>query len=174
MKALLLILVAVAVEQPADLQEATVVATYLQHRQDAACVAFPTAPCCEVGLWQIALLGASMAATGARHGIDPLILAAIAWHESKLLSDAIGPNGRDAGLLQISPRWVDASLEALLDPAINLEVGARVLMWWQSRPKYRADWLAHYAGGVVLEFRHSAFQGWVLGQVNWWRKEVSQ
>ena len=167
---LVLLLLAFFVTDPAQLEQASLVGSYLDHMQDTACEKYPTAPCCGVSKLDIARYSAAIVASAIRHGVDPLVIAAIIWHESKLLADAVGPNGRDAGLMQISPKWVPESKEELLDPIVNIEVGARVLAWWASRPKYQADYVAHYGAGIYLGFRHLTFQAWVHKQAANWRK----
>jgi hypothetical protein len=144
--------------------DASSVASYLLSKQATACTSFPSAPCCSVPPWDVLQYSWWMAEAGNEHGIEPLVIAAIAWHESKLISDAIGPSGHDSGLLQIVHHYVPESHEELLDPETNIQAGARVLAWWQSRPAYAEHYLAHYAGGVSPEARHYVFEAWVIAE----------
>jgi hypothetical protein len=154
-----------------SLSDASEVATYLLGKQARACTTHPSAPCCSVPPWTVAEYAWYMAQSGQAHEVDPLVIAAIAWHESKLIADAVGPSGHDVGLLQLVHGYVPESEEELFDPAVNIEAGARVLAWWESRPRYAAHYLAHYAGGVSPEARHYSFETWVLRQVAKHRKQ---
>jgi len=101
--------------------------------------------------------------------VDPLIVAAIIWHESKILAHAVGPNGRDSGLMQVCDKYTPYTSQELLDPETNIKVGIGSLGFWKTRPKFKKDWLAHYADGVYLGVRGLGFQMWVHKQVNQWR-----
>jgi hypothetical protein len=144
--------------------DASEVASYLLGKQSVACTSYPSAPCCSVPPWDVLQYSWWMAQAGQEWDVDPMVPAAIAWHESKLISDAIGPSGHDSGLLQIVHHYVPESHEELLDPETNIMVGARVLAWWKSRPAYAEHYLAHYAGGVSPEARHYVFEAWVIAE----------
>lgn len=73
---------------------------------------------------------------GARYGINPYLLAAIAKTESNFNAKAIRQNtngSRDIGVMQINSLWLPelakhGILEAhLFDPCVNIEVGAWIL-----------------------------------------------
>ena len=61
-------------------------------------------------------------------GIEPEIVFAMIWRESRYKADAIGDSGRASGLMQIHERWHSARMERLgatdlLDPIQNVTVG---------------------------------------------------
>lgn len=103
-----------------------------------------------VGL--ISLLGAGNApaaeapctweGAAARYGVNPQILYAIAHHESRLNPGAVHKNNdgtQDIGLMQINSRWLPhldkfgITTRHLLDPCVNLQVGAYILALSMSR-----------------------------------------
>lgn len=104
--------------------------------------------------------------------VDPMVIAAIIWHESKLDEEAVGLNGRDSGLMQVCDKYVPETKVELLDPETNIKAGVGALGFWKVRPKFKKDWIAHYADGIYLGIRGLEFQAWVHKQVNTWR--VSQ
>jgi soluble lytic murein transglycosylase-like protein len=67
-----------------------------------------------------------------RHGVDPRVLNAIIWHESRFHAAARGPGGA-AGLMQLMPTTSKGLAKRLgranrpLDPAFNVEAGALLL-----------------------------------------------
>ena len=61
-------------------------------------------------------------------GIEPEIVFAMIWRESRYKAEAMGDNGKAYGLMQIHPRWHSARMERigvtdLLDPIQNVTVG---------------------------------------------------
>ena len=88
---------------------------------------------------------AAIAGAAARHGVDPLLIKAVVWQESRFQPDKLGAHG-ERGLMQVTEPaaqdWVDALgvetfvPEDLLDPKTNVEVGA-----W-----YLAQALNHWSG----------------------------
>ena len=85
---------------------------------------------------------------GERNGVDPALLKAVIWQESKFDSSTIGSKG-EIGLMQIMQKfaaadWAKAhsrrtpSIGALSDPELNIEIGSwylgRALQRWN---KYR-------------------------------------
>lgn len=72
-----------------------------------------------------------------RHGIDPVLLMAIGWQESRGWSHAVGPRLKDGnqavGLMQINTvhlprlRQVGISRQDLFDPCLSQQLGAWVL-----------------------------------------------
>lgn len=97
------------------------------------------------------------AEAGARHGVDPLLLKAIAWQESRGWPHALGPklpDGNQAiGLMQINSVHLPALAKFgigrndLLDACVSQFVGAWILADCTSR--YGATWRAvgcYYAG----------------------------
>ena len=87
-------------------------------------------------------------------GIDPRLLYAQAWVESRFCTDAVSPKGA-IGLLQVTPPTArglglkDPSL--LYCPDVNAEYGARYLLrqyrrWRDWRRRYRAPYSAFTSG----------------------------
>ena len=66
------------------------------------------------------------------HGIDPAVIIAMAWKESRYDATAKGDSGKSLGLLQIQPKWHKERMESLdcpdlLDPFQNVTVGVDIL-----------------------------------------------
>lgn len=66
------------------------------------------------------------------HGVDPSIIFAMIWKESKFNPYSIGDNGNSFGLMQIQPRWhgglmAQLGCPDLLDPFQNVTVGINIL-----------------------------------------------
>lgn len=86
-----------------------------------------------------------IAVVAARNGVDPLLVKAVVWQESRFRPDMLGGHG-ERGLMQVTEPaaqdWVEANgietfvPEDLLDPKTNLEVGT-----W-----YLAQALRHWSG----------------------------
>ena len=88
----------------------------------------------------------------ARYGVDARLLHAIAQQESSLNAQAINRSHAartgsvDIGLMQINSRWLHVldrhgiRTSDLLDPCLNLQVGAWILA--QSFRRYGATWEA--------------------------------
>lgn len=62
------------------------------------------------------------------HGIDPAIVMAMIWKESRFHADSVGDGGNSLGLMQVQPRWHSKRMEKLgcddlLDPHQNVVVG---------------------------------------------------
>jgi hypothetical protein len=86
---------------------------------------------------------------GAAYKLDPDLLLAIAWRESRYQSEAIGPvvrGKRACGVMQpimheqcIAPRLLDGYLE-----------GARHLREWMRVTRSQRDALVGYAGGYAM------------------------
>ena len=78
-------------------------------------------------------------------GIDPVIVMAMIWKESKYNAFSVGDNGNSLGLMQIQPRWHSGLMEELgctdlLDPHQNVTVGINIL----------GSHLARYDGNVEM------------------------
>ena len=78
------------------------------------------------------------------HHIDPAIIFAMAWRESRYTADAIGDDGNALGMLQIWPYWHSGRMERLgctdlLDPFQNVTVGV----------DYLAEQIERYDGDVA-------------------------
>lgn len=65
------------------------------------------------------------------HGLDPLLVATVARHESHFNPKAVSPDGRDRGLMQLrggpGTRWAHVSRKQLHDTQTNLTLGAEFL-----------------------------------------------
>lgn len=107
-----------------------------------------------------------IAGVAARHGVDPLLVKAVIWQESRFHEDKLGSHG-ERGLMQVTEPaaqdWVAAEgIETftpadLLDPKTNIEVGT-----W-----YLGNALAHWSGqSDPLPF--------VLGEYNAGRSRVKR
>ena len=66
-----------------------------------------------------------------RHGLNPVLLAAMVRHESGFDTEALSPAGA-RGLMQLMPATAErfgVSQHDLHDPELNLEAGARYVSW---------------------------------------------
>jgi soluble lytic murein transglycosylase len=85
--------------------------------------------------------------TAQRHGIDPCLIAAVVWRESRFRKDQVGAAG-EIGLMQITAGAVEDWRRGtgrteplcpgvLFDPHVNMEIGtwylARALRHWQRK-----------------------------------------
>ena len=80
-----------------------------------------------------------------KYGIDPAIITAMAFKESRYQADAIGDNGKSFGLLQIQQRYQEERMAKLgcsdlLDPYENVTVAVDIL----------AEMLNHYDGNIEM------------------------
>ena len=74
--------------------------------------------------------------------IDPAIVMAMIWKESRFNADSVGDGGNSFGLMQIQPRWHSGRMERLgctdlLDPYQNVVVGIDYLA--ESIERYDGD-----------------------------------
>lgn len=76
---------------------------------------------------------------GEIHGVDALLIAAVVETESHFNAGAISPRGA-VGLMQVLPSTAGEPVERLLDPAVNIDHGAR----------YLADLLKRFEGDLEL------------------------
>lgn len=102
----------------------------------------------------------TIAAVAARHGVDPLLVKAVIWQESRFHPDKLGTRG-ERGLMQVTEPaaqdWVAAEgietfvPEDLLDPKTNIEVGtwylANALKHWSSQEDPLPFALGEYNAG---------------------------
>ncbi len=101
-----------------------------------------------------------IAKTAGRHGLDPNLVKAVIWRESRFQTNKLGTSG-ERGLMQVTNaagldwsramKYSDFQPEELWKPESNLEVGcwylARALMHWQNRDQPLAFALAEYNAG---------------------------
>lgn len=104
----------------------------------------------------------------AEHRLDPMLVKAVAWRESRFDAQKVGTTG-ERGLMQVSAKaaneWAhqnkvaDFNFDQLFDPKINLEAGSwylrRALDHWQNESEPLAFALAEYNAGA------SRAQRWV-------------
>lgn len=101
-----------------------------------------------------------IAVTCEAHHIDPAVVVAMIWQESRYNPDAVGDSGNAFGLMQIWPYWHSGRMaklgcDDLLDPFQNVTVGVDYLAAQLRR--YDGDLAAavtaynkgHYAGTVT-------------------------
>lgn len=70
--------------------------------------------------------------TAERHGLDPLLIAAVVETESRFNAQAVSHRGA-IGLMQVLPSTAALEPEALVEPSLNLEHGARYLRYLVDR-----------------------------------------
>lgn len=93
------------------------------------------------------------------HHIDPAIVMAMIYRESRFRADAVGDGGNSLGLMQIQPRWHSGRMEKLgcgdlLDPYQNVVVGI----------DYLAESVERYDGDVakaLVAYNQGHFKGTV-------------
>ena len=107
-------------------------------------------------------------AVAAEHRLDPMLVKAVVWRESRFDARKVGSTG-ERGLMQVSAKaaneWAhqnkitDFSFDQLFDPKNNLEAGSwylrRALDHWQNESEPLAFALAEYNAGA------SRAQRWV-------------
>lgn len=96
-----------------------------------------------------------------RHGVDPLLVRAVVYQESRFKADAVGSDG-EVGLMQVLPagavadwaRWHKRKAPShadLMDVEVNLEIGvwylARALKRWQDHKEKIPLALIQYNAG---------------------------
>jgi soluble lytic murein transglycosylase len=102
----------------------------------------------------------AIASAAARHGVDPLLVKAVIWQESRFHPEKLGGHG-ERGLMQVTEPaaqdWVKAEgietfvPEDLLDPKTNIEVGTwylgRALRHWSGQADPLPFALGEYNAG---------------------------
>ena len=86
------------------------------------------------------------------YNIDPALVMAIIYRESRFQADVIGDHGNSFGLMQIQPKWHqwrmdELGCDNLLDPYQNVAVGLHLLNELYSRGKSTEWVLMAYNGG---------------------------
>lgn len=113
----------------------------------------------------------TIATAAERHGVDPLLVKAVIWQESRFHPEKLGAHG-ERGLMQVTEPaaqdWVDAEKietfvpEDLLDPKTNIEVGTwylgRALQHWSRQDDPLPFALGEYNAG------RSRVQRWSRGE----------
>ena len=102
---------------------------------------------------------------GGRNGLDPLLIIAVIGIESRFNPIAQSDGGA-LGLMQIVPRYhgdkFDAAAESMLDPRVNIQVGAAVLREYIRRAGTEEAGLQLYNGS--LDDESSAYAHKVLAE----------
>jgi soluble lytic murein transglycosylase len=102
-----------------------------------------------------------IASVAAEHQLDPMLLKAVVWRESRFDPQKYG-NAGERGLMQVSEKaakeWArenkidNFQIEQLFDPKMNLEAGAwylqRALHHWETQPDPLPFALAEYNAGA--------------------------
>lgn len=102
-----------------------------------------------------------IAVTCEAHHIDPAVVVAMIWQESRYNPDAVGDSGNSLGLMQIQPRWHSGRMaklgcDDLFDPFQNVTVGV----------DYLAAQLRRYDGDLaaaLVGYNSGSYQGVVTG-----------
>lgn len=101
-----------------------------------------------------ALYAAEIVRESAKAGLDPFLVLAVGWHESKLRADLVSPTA-DYGILQV--HWQRGAhlkglrREDLLDAATNIRAGVAELAMWKKRcPRARPHWVHCYKWGYKV------------------------
>lgn len=94
-----------------------------------------------------------------RAGVDPYLVAAIAWKESRFTPSARSRTG-DCGIMQVNPRWSPYNCVQLLDLRTGIRAGIQSMLYWRKRfgkrePNY--EWLCHYNSGNKCWRRSRAY-----------------
>lgn len=101
-----------------------------------------------------------ISSVAAEHRLDPMLVKAVAWRESRFDTHKVGTTG-ERGLMQVSAKaaneWAqqnkiaDFHFDQLFDPKTNLEAGSwylrRALDHWQNESEPLAFALAEYNAG---------------------------
>ena len=118
-----------------------------------------------------------------RNNVDPELIRAVIWRESKFNRHTIG-NAGEVGLMQIRPETAVAdwakhkkcpipSKGALMDPALNIEIGSwylgRALRNWQGYKDQVALALCEYNAGRknALAWKPKDKNGTVIGNITY-------
>jgi soluble lytic murein transglycosylase len=114
-----------------------------------------------------------------RHGVDPLLVKAVIWQESRFHPHKLGGHG-ERGLMQVTEPaaqdWVKANgvetfvPEDLLDPKTNIEVGtwylAQALKHWSAQEDPLPFALGEYNAGRSRVKRWSGGAQMTAGELN--------
>lgn len=100
--------------------------------------------------------------------VDPAIVLAMIWRESRYNPEAVGDGGNSLGLMQVQPRWHGKRMEKLgcedlLDPYQNVVVGIDYLA--ESIDRYDGDvakalvaYNAGHYGGTVTAYARDVLE----------------
>jgi len=110
--------------------------------------------------------------TAAQHGLDPMLVKAVVWRESRFEARKFGSAG-ERGLMQVTEgaasEWAKDSkvdnfrVEELFDPKVNLQAGswylARALQHWKIQTDPVPFALAEYNAGASRALRWAGGDG---------------
>lgn len=94
-------------------------------------------------------------------GIDPAIVMAMIWKESRFHADSVGDGGNSFGLMQVQPRWHTPRMEKLgctdlLDPHQNVVVGIDYLA--EQLDRFDGD-----MGKALVGYNQYIYKGTITG-----------
>lgn len=107
---------------------------------------------------QVASYSAAVEREAARQRVDPLLVVALIYRESRFDAGAVSPGGSH-GLMQVrvtsthQARWLGRE-RALRAPAVSVRVGVRILSMWRAYHRRRCGvraghpWWSHYQWGA--------------------------
>ena len=109
---------------------------------------------------------------GKDYGVDPRLVSAVIWVESRFREECVGQAG-EIGLMQVTPtaarEWADENYDGLFtvldlfEPRLNIRAGtwylARALQRWADRPDPLPFALAEYNAGRSNALRWSRDSG---------------
>ena len=118
-----------------------------------------------------------ISSVAAEHRLDPMLVKAVAWRESRFDTHKVGTTG-ERGLMQVSAKaaneWAqqnkiaDFHFDQLFDPKTNLEAGSwylrRALDHWQNESEPLAFALAEYNAGASRAQRWVGADGMTTNQ----------
>lgn len=83
-------------------------------------------------------IAAAIGAASARHGLDPALVIAVAWRESRMNAAALSPKGA-VGVMQLMPGTARMLAIDPTDPSANIEGGVT----------YLSQLMRHYGGDII-------------------------
>lgn len=106
------------------------------------------------------------------HNIDPAVIVAQIYQESKFNTYALGDDGRSAGLMQIQAKWhlqrmIKLGCTDLFDPCQNITVGIDIL----------SELLNRYGGDIakaLTAYNKGSYQGTITNYAKEILKEVDK
>lgn len=112
-----------------------------------------------------------------KYNIDPTIMAALIWVESRWSPSAVSW-ANACGLTQVLPKYVKETCEELKDPVTSIYAGTRSLDKWIGKRKKRSvkEALACYnVGNKCLESKRGRrYSNLVLKKARWYTKEIEK
>ena len=104
--------------------------------------------------WRAVQAGPIIWQEAERQGVDPYLVAAIGWVESRWRSD-IKSKTSDCGILQVNLHYTKFTCEELSVLRVGIREGISKMRYWErrfgKREKRKMQWVCHYNGGNVCE-----------------------